>query len=110
MLDETLGAITGPEMRTAMAQIYSEVFTKEDLNSMAAFYSTPGGQALVDKQPDVQQKMMGVMMPMVMKNQQASQQKMATFMIGLKAKYGAGGAAAAPGLSPAPAPAPVPKP
>jgi hypothetical protein len=111
MLDETLGAITGPEMRAAMARIYSEVFSKEELGSMAAFYATPGGQAMIDKQPEAQQKMMAVMMPMIMQNQQASQQKMAAFMGELKAKYGGGGAAAAPGGTPAPlAPAPAPKP
>lgn len=103
VLDDTLGVITSPEMKVAMAKIYSDVFTKEELNSMAAFYATPGGQALVDKQPDVQQKMMGVMMPMIMKNQQGAQQKMAAFMNELKAKYAPGGAGAAP--TPAPAPA-----
>lgn len=103
LLDQTLGAITGPEMRAAMAQIYSDVFSKEELNSMAAFYGTPGGQALIDKQPEVQQKMMGVMMPLIMQNQQAAQQQMGNFMSGLKAKYSAPGAAAA-------APAPAAKP
>jgi len=100
VMDETLGVITGPEMRAAMAKIYSEVFTKEDLNSMAAFYSTPGGQALIDKQPEAQQKMMTVMMPMIMKNQQGAQQKLATFMTGVMTKHAAGGAAAAPAPNP----------
>jgi uncharacterized protein len=109
LLDRTLGAISSPEMRSAMEKIYSETFSKEELNSMSAFYSTPGGQAMIDKQPDVQQKMMGVMMPMIMQNQQASQKEMAEFMSGLKAKY----SSPAPGAAPAagvPAPAPAPKP
>jgi hypothetical protein len=111
--EQSLNAITSPEMRSAMARIYSEVFTKDELNSMAGFYSTPAGQALVDKQPDVQQKMMSVMMPMIMKNQMAAQKEMADFMGGLKAKYSNPGAApgapaAAPSASPAAAPAPKP--
>jgi hypothetical protein len=108
MMDETFAVITSPEMRASMAKIYSEVFTKDELNSMAAFYGTPSGQAMVDKQPDVQQKMMSVMMPMIMKSQQASQQKMAAFMMELRTKYGAGAAPGAP--VPAAAPAPAPKP
>ena len=110
MMDETMGVMAGPEMRAAMAQIYSDVFTKEELNSMAAFYSTPSGQAMIDKQPEAQQKMMAVIMPMVMKNAQASSQKIATFMLELRTKHAADGASAAPAGSPAPVPAPVPTP
>lgn len=108
MMDQTLGVITSPEMRDAMAKIYSEVFSKEELNSLAGFYSTPGGQALVDKQPEVQQKMMGVMMPLIMKNQQGMQKEMAQFMTGLRAKYSPAGGATAPAGVPASAPAPKP--
>jgi hypothetical protein len=99
IMDRSLSAITSPEMRSAMAQIYSDVFSKEELNSMSAFYGTPGGQALIDKQPEVQQKMMGVMMPMIMQSQQASQKEMRDFMVALKAKN-----APAPGATPAPEP------
>ena len=111
-MDQTFSAITSPEMRSAMAKIYSEVFNKDELNYMASFYGTPAGQAMVDKTPEVQQKMMGVMMPMIMKNSQAAQKDMAEFMSGLKAKYSAPGAAPG-GQSPASTPpplAPAPKP
>lgn len=104
IVDQSLSAITSPEMRSAMARIYTEVFSKDELNSMAAFYSTPGGQALVDKQPAVQEKMMGVMMPMVMQSQQASQKEMREFMTGLRAKYSPSGTA--PATPPAPTPNP----
>jgi hypothetical protein len=113
LLDQTFSAITSPEMRAEMAKIYSEVFSKEELNSMAGFYGTPAGQALVDKQPEVQQKMMSVMMPMIMKSQQSAQKEMSEFMMGLRAKYAspsASGSSAAPANVPAPAPAPTPAP
>lgn len=108
MVGDVLGAITGPEMQSAVAKIYSDTFTKEEMNSMAAFYATPAGQALNDKQPVVQEKMMEVMMPLMMQRQQAAQQKMAGFMNELRTKYrpGAPGAPAAnPGSTPAQAPA-----
>ena len=113
IVDQTFSAITSPEMRAEMAKIYSEVFSKEELNSMAGFYGTPAGQALVDKQPEVQQKMMSVMMPMIMKNQQSAQKEMAEFMMGMKAKYSGSSSpasSAAPASVPAPAPTPAPKP
>ena len=63
ILDEAMDAVAGPEMKADMARIYSDVFSKEELVSLSAFYSTPAGQAMVAKQPAVQEKMMQVMMP-----------------------------------------------
>lgn len=62
IMDETLGVMAGTEMREAIAQLYSEVFSKEELAAMSSFHSTPAGQALIDKQPLVQQRMMEIMM------------------------------------------------
>jgi hypothetical protein len=62
IMDETLGVMAGAEMREAIAQLYSEVFSKEELAAMSSFHSTPAGQALIDKQPLVQQRMMEIMM------------------------------------------------
>ncbi len=107
MMDQMLGPITGPDMRASMAKIYSEVFSKEELDSMAGFYGTAGGQALIDKQPDVQQKMMAAMMPMIMQNQQSVQQQMQEFMSSMKTKYATPAAGSlAPGSSAA-APTPA---
>jgi hypothetical protein len=108
MTDQTFNAITSPEMRGAMAKIYSEVFSKGELNNMAAFYGTSAGQALVDKQPEVQQKMMTVMMPMIMQSQQAAQKEMMEFMNGMRAKNNPNGAAPGGAQVPPPA-APAPK-
>ena len=63
IVDEAMDSLTGPDMRADVARIYSEVFSKEELSSLGAFYSTEAGQAMVQKQPQVQEKMMQVMMP-----------------------------------------------
>src|SRR6185312_2170547 len=63
IMDEALDALTGPQMKADMARIYSSVFSKEELDSLGAFYSTPAGQAMVAKQPQVQEQMMQAMMP-----------------------------------------------
>lgn len=64
-------------MRQDFARIYSEVYTKDELSGMAAFYETTAGQAWNRKQPEVQQKLMQVLMPRVMQGMPAAQ-KLAT--------------------------------
>lgn len=96
-VEDSLKVIVGPEMRDAMVKIYSETFTKQELDAVSAFYSTPAGQALNAKQPAVQEKMMGVMMPLVVKSQQGAQAQIRDFTNQMRAKYGA---PAAPGAAP----------
>lgn len=101
VMDEAMSAVTGPEMRGDVARIYSEVFSKEELTGMSAFYGTPSGQAMVDKQPQVQEKMMQVMMPKMMQIGPKMQQMARDFAAEMAAKQQA---------APAPAPAPTPTP
>ncbi|WP_338845004.1 DUF2059 domain-containing protein [Massilia sp. W12] len=42
-------------------KIYQDVFTQEEMESLVAFYKTPGGQALIEKMPLTMQKSMSVM-------------------------------------------------
>lgn len=50
-------------MQKDVAKIYSEVFTAEELRGYSEYLSTASGQAMIDKQPEIQQKMMEAMMP-----------------------------------------------
>lgn len=93
--DEMMGTMMGPEMRADMAKIYSEVFSKEELNGLAAFYSTSAGQALIEKQPDVQQKMAALMMPRMMQVMPKIQQMGKEFSEQMAAKKAAKAAGAA---------------
>lgn len=103
MTDEVLGVLDAKQMKADVAKIYSELFTKQELDQVAAFYSTPLGEMLAAKQPAVQEKLgavisgrMGEVMPKV--------QKMAgDFAAEQKAKRdAAGGAVSAPTSTPAP--------
>lgn len=67
-------------MREDFARIYSEVYTKEELRGMANFYDTAAGRAWALKQPDVQQKLMQVMMPRVMQGMPAAQKLAAEYL------------------------------
>jgi hypothetical protein len=65
-MDVMFEAMDLPGMKKDVAKIYAETFTKEELRAQADFYTTPGGKAMLDKQPQMQQKMMAVMGPRMM--------------------------------------------
>ncbi len=98
--DEIFDSLSGPEMKAAVAGIYSSVFSKEELASLGAFYSTPAGQSMVSKQPQVQEKMMQVMMPKMAEIGPKMQAAMKDFAAEMKAKQ----------QTSAPAPTPAPNP
>jgi hypothetical protein len=66
VMSTMLEAMNPEQMKSEMAQIYSETFTKEELASVAAFNSTAAGHAMIEKQPDIQQKLQELMMPRIM--------------------------------------------
>jgi hypothetical protein len=105
VLDKVFSQIQGSDLEKDVAKIYSNVFTPDELSGLADFYDTPTGQALTDKQPQLQQQMMQVMMPRMMAIQPEIQQMTKDFMAQQAAK-----AAAAPAPAPASAPAPAPTP
>lgn len=93
------------KIKDDVTKIYSESFSKDELDQISAFYDTPLGQVMLAKQPEVQAKMQAAMM------QNAGQigpkiQKMARdFAIEQKGKMsGASAPAAAPATAPAPKP------
>lgn len=104
IVGEMMNAMSGPDVQQAMAQVYSDVFSKEELGAMANFYATPVGQAMVDKQPEVTQKLNGVLMPKMMAMMPRIQQLTQQFAAEQKAAH-----AATPG-APAPSAPTVPKP
>lgn len=48
-------------------QLYSEVFSEEELKGLIEFYESPIGQAYVKKQPELTQKSMGISQKLMMK-------------------------------------------
>jgi hypothetical protein len=63
LLDTLFAELTPAAMRGDIARAYSEVFTKEELQGLADFYTTPTGQAMVAKQAEISQKMMALVTP-----------------------------------------------
>jgi hypothetical protein len=91
-----------------MAQIYADTFSKEELTALNDFQATPAGQAMIDKQPTVQEKMQAVMMPRIMSAMPKIQQMGMEFGKQQQAKAAAATAAAQPAV-PAATPAPAAK-
>ena len=107
MTDQFAAILDPKQMKTDMTRIYSEMFSKEELDGMSAFYSTPLGEAMAAKLPEVQDKIGGLvqarMAEMVPKVRLMSQE----FVAQQRAKAEAAGGAMAPATPAARAPAPV---
>jgi hypothetical protein len=90
-------------MKDDLARIYSETFTREDLEGMSAFYDTPLGKVMLAKQPEVQEKMQQAMVPRVAELTAKIQDMSREFFMQQKAKREGGGAANVPAPTPTPA-------
>lgn len=66
LLDTMFAELNADVLRGDIARAYSEIFTKEELQSLASFYASPAGQAMVEKQPELAQKMSDLMTPRIM--------------------------------------------
>ncbi len=107
VMDALAEAMDIPKLKTEVAQIYSEIFSKAELQAMSAFHSTPAGQAMIDKQPDIQARMQSLIMPRMMAAMPKIQEMGKQFAAEQKAKADAAKAAATPPADAAAAPIPV---
>ena len=104
VMDALWAEMKPEDLKNEMVKIYAELFTKDELRGMSDFYSTPAGQAMIDKQPEMQMKLLEVMSPRMAKAMPKIQQLAQEFAQQQKAK------AAAAATPPAPAPATPAKP
>lgn len=100
VMDAMNAAMKPEDMKADFAKVYSEVFTKSELQGLADFYDSPTGQAMIDKQPEVQQKTMAAIMPRMMAAMPKVQQLSADFNKEQDTKKAAAKAAAAPAAAP----------
>lgn len=109
VMEEMMAGLTGADLKTDVAKIYSEVFTKEELQGLGTFYQSPMGKAFSDKQPELTEKMNAVIMTRMMGAMPRVQQMMQQFGGEMRAKQQAkaAGGATAPGPGPAPTPQPA---
>lgn len=98
------------EMLQKVDAIYAEVYSEAELKSMLAFFESPEGKSMLQKQPQVMQRMM----PLVQNMQREIMPKIQQVVEKAKAEAGTGSPAhAGPALLPSPStggPVPLPTP
>ncbi len=61
VMDVVYKQLTWESLKPDFIQIYSEVFSEDEIKSLTAFYNTPAGQKLIEKMPEVTAKSMQLM-------------------------------------------------
>jgi hypothetical protein len=103
VMDEVMGALNIDELKKDMAHIYTDVFTKDELEAQTAFYLTPAGQSLVSKTPEVQARLQAVLAPRVQAVMPKVMQMAQQFRAEQQAKAPAAPASPTPAAATAPA-------
>ncbi len=98
--DEMWKGLEPEKLRGEVAGIYADVFTRDEILGLGDFYATTAGKAMIEKQPEVQQRMMAVMMPRMMSAMPRVQQIAKEFAAEQAAKAKANAEAATPAATP----------
>src|SRR5205807_6253451 len=67
IMDDMLNSMPFDEMMEAMIPAYQKHFTKGDIDSLVAFYSSPTGQKILREMPAIMADSMGAAMPVMRK-------------------------------------------
>jgi hypothetical protein len=60
-----LVAVSLNKAKPALAKVYADTYTEEEIDAILTFYKSPAGKALLQKMPEVMQRSMPVMMQMM---------------------------------------------
>lgn len=60
ILDLISDRVSWQKMKPAMAELYSETFSEEEIDGMLSFYKSPAGQAMLNKMPSLMSKTIGL--------------------------------------------------
>jgi hypothetical protein len=75
LMDQVISDLPMDEMIESMIPIYQKHFTRQDMNSIVAFYDSPTGQKFIREMPAMVQESMQANMAIVERKMQASQKK-----------------------------------
>ncbi len=96
LTDEVLTVLDAKQLKGDVTKIYSEVFSKQELDQIGAFYSTPLGEMLSAKQPAAQEKLVAIIQGRMAEAMPRVQKMGVEFAAAQKAKREGGGAVPAP--------------
>jgi len=77
-----LVAVSLNKAKPALAKVYTDTYTEEEIDGILAFYKSPAGKAFLQKMPEVMQRSMPVMIQMI----GDLQPQMKTMLEGMKEK------------------------
>jgi hypothetical protein len=75
-MDEMFANMPWDEMMQAMAPVYQKHFTKGDIDSLVAFYSSPTGEKMLREMPSIMAEAMQNMTPVMTKYMETVQQRL----------------------------------
>lgn len=75
-MDDYMKNFPWAEMLDATVPVYQKHFTKNDVDTLVTFYSTPTGQKLIRELPEITAESMQNMMPLLRKNMESMNQRM----------------------------------
>jgi hypothetical protein len=76
MMDQMMKEMPFDEMMQSMVPTYQKHFTKGDIDSLVAFYSSPVGQKLLREMPAIMGEAMEAMMPIMRQHMDAMNQRL----------------------------------
>jgi hypothetical protein len=75
-LEEYFKGVPWDEILNSTVPVYQKHFTKGDVDTMVAFYSTPTGQKLIREMPEIMAESMQNMMPLLRKHTEAINERL----------------------------------
>jgi hypothetical protein len=75
MLDDMMKSMPMDEMMKAMVPVYQKHFTKGDIDSLVAFYTSPTGEKILHEMPAIMAEAMKSMSPIMTKYMETMQQR-----------------------------------
>jgi uncharacterized protein len=68
LIDEYMTSFPWEQIMDSMVPVYQKYLTKNDVDALVAFYSTPTGQKIIKELPQITAEAMQSMMPLLQKN------------------------------------------
>lgn len=88
VMDDYMKSLPFDDIMEAMVPVYQKHFTKGDVDTLVAFYSTPTGQKLIRELPEITAEAMQNAMPLLRKSMDAMNQRMQDEMVAMEKEQG----------------------
>ena len=88
VMDDYIKSLPFDDIMETMVPVYQKHFTKGDVDTLVAFYSTPTGQKLIRELPEITAEAMQNAMPLLRKSMDAMNQRMQDEIVAMEKEQG----------------------